>query len=119
MRGMMKRARARLNITSVVGSSATPAKSTMRRRSRDHGLDAIAAREIAAVAFTVNCVAPGFIDTDIHEYTHGRAARGAAAADSAGTSEIRRRRRRGGFLASPQAAYTGATLHVNGGMYMS
>ncbi len=79
------------------------------------------AREIGSRGITVNCVAPGFIDTDMTR-TLTEAQRGALLQhiplgrlgkpeDVAAVVA---------FLASPQAAYiTGTTLHVNGGMYMS
>jgi len=78
------------------------------------------AREIGSRNITVNCVAPGFIDTDMTRELNDaqRAtlvgqiplARLGSVDDIAGTVA---------FLASPAAAYiTGATIHVNGGMYM-
>jgi 3-oxoacyl-[acyl-carrier protein] reductase len=78
------------------------------------------AREIGSRNITVNCVAPGFIDTDMTRALNaeqraalvGRIplARLGAVEDVAGAVA---------FLAGPAAGYiTGATLHVNGGMLM-
>jgi 3-oxoacyl-[acyl-carrier protein] reductase len=70
---------------------------------------------------TVNCVAPGFIDTDMtralgdaqREALLGHIPLGRLGAVEDIAAAV-------GFLASPKAAYiTGVTLHVNGGMYMS
>ena len=79
------------------------------------------AQEVGARAITVNCVAPGFIDTDMTQalpeairtklLEHVPLARLGTPADIASAVA---------FLASDEAAYiTGATLHVNGGMYMT
>ncbi|MES1982975.1 MAG: SDR family oxidoreductase, partial [Pseudomonadota bacterium] len=78
------------------------------------------AREIGSRNITVNCVAPGFIATDMTDVLtqqqrdnmieHVPLKRLGSVADVAATV---------GFLAGPGAAYiTGATLHVNGGMHM-
>jgi len=85
------------------------------------GMTRSLAREIGSRNITVNCVAPGFIDTDM--------TRALAETQRAALLEQIPLKRLGkpedvaavvAFLASPQAAYiTGATLHVNGGMYMS
>jgi len=85
------------------------------------GMSRALAREIGSRNITVNCIAPGFIDTDmtkalseqqtaalLQQIPLGRL--GAPEDIAAAVA----------FLASPQAAYiTGTTLHVNGGMYMS
>ena len=84
------------------------------------GMTRALAREIGSRNITVNCVAPGFIDTDMTRELSDEQraalvgqiplARLGSVADIAGTVA---------FLASPAAAYiTGATIHVNGGMYM-
>jgi 3-oxoacyl-[acyl-carrier protein] reductase len=79
------------------------------------------AREIGSRAITVNCVAPGFIDTDMT-----RALSDVQRDQLLGTIPLGRLGRPEDvaaavlFLASPAAGYvTGATLHVNGGMYMN
>ena len=79
------------------------------------------AREVGSRGITVNCVAPGFIDTDMTRALNeqqtqtllGQIPLGRLGqADDIGTAVV--------FLASAAAAYiTGTTLHVNGGMYMS
>lgn len=79
------------------------------------------ALELGSRGITVNCVAPGFIDTDMtralaDEARHalaGRIALGRFGAPEEVAAAVL-------FLASPAASYvTGATLHVNGGMYMA
>ena len=79
------------------------------------------ARELGSRNITVNCVAPGFIDTDM---THGlpEAAKAALLASiplgRLGSAE--EVAHAVAFLASPRPAYiTGTELHVNGGMYMN
>jgi 3-oxoacyl-[acyl-carrier protein] reductase len=79
------------------------------------------AREIGSRNITVNCVAPGFIDTDMtkvlseeqHKALLEQIPLGRLGAPEDIAAAV-------AFLASPQASYiTGTTLHVNGGMYMS
>ena len=122
LRGMMKaRAGRVINITSVVGSSGNPGQiNYAAAKAGIAGMSRSLAQEIASRNITVNCVAPGFIDTDMtralneqqREAILGRIplARLGKAEDVAAAVV---------FLASAQAGYiTGATLHVNGGMYM-
>jgi 3-oxoacyl-[acyl-carrier protein] reductase len=122
LRGMMKARYGRIvNITSVVGTSGNPGQvNYSAAKAAIGGLTRSLAQEIGSRAITVNCVAPGFIDTDMTR----------ALPDSARDALLARipLGRLGqpediaaavAFLASPQAGYvTGATLHVNGGMYM-
>lgn len=79
------------------------------------------AREVGSRNITVNAVAPGFIDTDMTRALSDAQRQGLLAQIPLGrlgsAAEIAHAV---AFLASPQAAYiTGATLHVNGGMYMN
>jgi 3-oxoacyl-[acyl-carrier protein] reductase len=106
----------------VVGSSGNPGQiNYAAAKAGIAGMARALAQEIASRNITVNCVAPGFIDTDMtralndqqREAIVGRIplARLGTGADVAAAVV---------FLASPQAGYiTGATLHVNGGMYMA
>jgi 3-oxoacyl-[acyl-carrier protein] reductase len=123
LRGMMKARTGRIiNITSVVGSSGNPGQiNYAAAKAGVAGLSRALAQEIASRNITVNCVAPGFIDTDMTRALNeqqrqailGRIplARLGTAEDIAAAVV---------FLASPQAGYiTGATLPVNGGMYMA
>jgi 3-oxoacyl-[acyl-carrier protein] reductase len=123
LRGMMKSKHGRIiNITSVVASSGNPGQMNYAAaKAGVEGMSRALAREIGSRNITVNCVAPGFIDTDMTKalsaeqhaslLTQIPLARLGAADDVAHAVA---------FLAGPQAAYiTGTTLHVNGGMYMN
>lgn len=123
LRAMMKAKSGRIiNITSVVGSSGNPGQMNYAAaKAGVAGMSRALAREIGSRNITVNCVAPGFIDTDMTKglgadqhaalLTQIPLARLGAPEDIAHAVA---------FLAGPQAAYiTGTTLHVNGGMYMN
>ncbi|MBL8482235.1 MAG: 3-oxoacyl-ACP reductase FabG [Rhodocyclaceae bacterium] len=123
MRGMMKARSGRIiNITSVVGSSGNPGQANYAAaKAGVAGMSRALARELGSRNITVNCVAPGFIDTDMtkslpeaqREALTGQIALGRLGKPEEIAAAV-------GFLASPQAAYiTGTTLHVNGGMYMN
>lgn len=122
MRGMMKaRAGRIINITSVVGAAGNPGQANYAAaKAGVAGMTRALAQELGSRNITVNCVAPGFIDTDMTSALPeeqkeallrkiplnrlGQADEVAAAV---------------AFLASPKAAYiSGTTIHVNGGMYM-
>jgi 3-oxoacyl-[acyl-carrier protein] reductase len=123
LRGMMKARYGRIvNITSVVGAAGNPGQMNYAAaKAGVAGMSRALAREVASRNITVNCVAPGFIDTDMtkslsEEQTAALlqqipAGRLGLPQDIAATVL---------FLASAQAGYvTGAELHVNGGMYMN
>jgi len=123
LRGMTKaRAGRIINITSIVGSSGNAGQiNYAAAKAGVAGMTRSLAQEIGSRGITVNCVAPGFIDTDM--------TRALTDAQRGALLEHIPLRRLGKpedvaeavvFLASRQAAYiTGATLHVNGGMYMN
>lgn len=121
-RPMMKQRLGRIiNISSVVGAIGNAGQANYAAaKAGVIGLTKSAARELAARGITVNCVAPGFIETDmtdklpedIKNQMFGQIplARFGQAAEVA--SVVR-------FLASDAASYmTGQTIHVDGGMYM-
>lgn len=123
MRTMMKQRYGRIvSITSVVGSSGNAGQANYAAaKAGVAGMTRALARELGSRGITVNCVAPGFIETDM---THGLPAEQQKAllaqiplghlgqpADIAHAVA---------WLASPQASYvTGQEIHVNGGMYMA
>jgi len=122
LRGMMKARHGRIiNITSVVGATGNAGQANYAAaKAGITGFSKSLAREIGSRNITVNCVAPGFIVTDMtnalsedqRKSLVGQIplARLGEAADVAAAVV---------FLASPGASYiTGATLHVNGGMHM-
>jgi 3-oxoacyl-[acyl-carrier protein] reductase len=122
MRTMMKQRYGRIiNITSVVGASGNAGQANYAAaKAGVAGMTRALARELGSRNITVNCIAPGFIETDM----------------TAGLSEDQQKSLLAqiplghlgkpqdvahavAFVASPQAAYiTGQELHVNGGMYM-
>jgi 3-oxoacyl-[acyl-carrier protein] reductase len=122
MRTMMKQRYGRIiSITSVVGASGNAGQSNYAAaKAGVAGMTRALARELGSRNITVNCVAPGFIGTDM----------------TAGVPEEQQKALLGqiplghlgkpqdiahavAFVASPQAAYiTGQEIHVNGGMYM-
>ena len=122
MRGMMKARFGRVvNITSVVGYSGNPGQANYcAAKAGVAGLTRSLARELGSRNITVNCVAPGFVATDMtHALTDEQkeAMLAAIPLGRAGTPEDVAGAV--GFLVSPAAAYvTGTTVHVNGGMFM-
>ena len=122
MRGMMKARWGRIvNITSIVGAAGNPGQANYAAaKAGVVGMTKSLAHELGSRNITVNCVAPGFIDTDmtralseeqraalLQQIPLGRLGRPEDVAAAVG------------YLASPAGDYvTGAVLHVNGGMYM-
>ncbi len=122
LRGMMKRRWGRIvGITSVVGVTGNPGQTNYAASKAGMiGMSKSLAQEVASRGITVNCVAPGFIETAMTEGLGGPQREkllGAIPLGRLGSSDdvaacV-------AFLASDEAAYvTGQTLHVNGGMAM-
>ena len=122
LRGMMKaRAGRIINITSVVGHSGNPGQMNYAAaKAGVAGMTRALAREIGSRNITVNCVAPGFIQTDMtRSLTEQQTASLLAQIPLGRLGAVDDIAAAVAFLASPQAAYiTGTTLHVNGGMYV-
>jgi 3-oxoacyl-[acyl-carrier protein] reductase len=123
LRPMMKARGGRIiNITSVVGSAGNPGQlNYAAAKAGVAGMTRALAREIGSRNITVNCVAPGFIDTDMTKVLPEE--QQAALKTQIPLGRLGSPEDIGhavAFLASPQAGYiTGTTMHVNGGMYMS
>jgi len=123
LRPMMKARGGRIiNITSVVGSAGNPGQMNYAAaKAGVAGMTRALAREIGSRGITVNCVAPGFIDTDMTKVLPEE--QQAALKTQIPLGRLGSPEDIGNavaFLASPQAGYiTGTTMHVNGGMYMS
>jgi len=122
MRSMMKaRAGRIINITSVVASLGNAGQSNYAAaKAGVEGFTRALAREVGSRNITVNCIAPGFIDTDMtralddaqRETLTGQIPLGRLGSVDDVAAAV-------AFLASDAASYiTGCTLHVNGGMYM-
>ncbi|MQY50884.1 3-oxoacyl-ACP reductase FabG [Rhodocyclus tenuis] len=122
MRGMMKARGGRIiNVTSVVGHAGNPGQANYcAAKAGVGGMSRALARELGSRNITVNCVAPGFIATDmthvldekVKEAMLANVPLGRLGSPQDVAAAV-------AFLASPGAAYiTGTTLHVNGGMLM-
>ena len=123
IRPMMKQRYGRIiNITSVVGATGNPGQSNYAAaKAGVAGMTRALARELGSRNITVNCVAPGFIETDMtaalpeeqQKALLGQIPLGHLGKPSDIAHAV-------AYLASPQAAYvTGQELHVNGGMFMA
>ena len=122
MRTMMKQRYGRIiSITSVVGASGNPGQANYAAaKAGVAGMTRALARELGSRNITVNCVAPGFIETDMTAQLADEQQKALLLQIPLGhlgkPSDIAHAV---AYLASPQAAYvTGQELHVNGGMYM-
>lgn len=122
LRGMMKSKFGRIiNISSVVGSTGNPGQTNyVSTKAGMVGFSKSLAREIANRGITVNCVSPGFIQTDMTDNLTGDQKEHILASIPMGKmGDVEDIAKAVGFLASEDAAYiTGQTLHVNGGMHM-
>jgi 3-oxoacyl-[acyl-carrier protein] reductase len=122
-RGMMKAREGRIiNISSVVGYAGNAGQANYcASKAGVAGLSRALARELGSRNITVNCVAPGFIDTDMTRALEEKQRTALSAniplgrlgqPEDVAAAVV--------FLASPGATYvSGTTIHVNGGLYMS
>ena len=111
-----------INITSVVASIGNGGQSNYAAaKAGVEGYSRALASELGSRGITVNCVAPGFIKTDMTDALTEDQTRGLLAQVPAGRlGEPREVAALVAFLASGNAGYiTGSTLHINGGMYMN
>ena len=122
MRTMMKQRYGRIvNITSVVGASGNAGQANYAAaKASVAGMTRALARELGSRNITVNCIAPGFIETDMTAGLPEAQQKALLAAIPLGhlgkPADIAHAV---AFVASPEASYiTGQELHVNGGMYM-
>ena len=123
LRGMMKQRWGRIiQIGSVVGSSGNPGQANYAAaKAALIGFTKSLAQEVGSRNITVNCVAPGFVVTDMTRHLPDAARAAMLARVPLGRlGEPADIANAVAFLAGPRAGYiTGATLHVNGGMYMA
>ncbi|HXV10979.1 MAG TPA: 3-oxoacyl-ACP reductase FabG [Burkholderiales bacterium] len=122
LRAMIKARYGRIiNITSVIGLTGNPGQTNYAAaKAGIIGFSKSLAREVGSRNITVNCIAPGFIDTDMTRALPAEVGEALVKQIPLGRlGEPRDVAAAALFLASPGAAYiTGCTLHVNGGLYM-
>jgi len=122
MRTMMKQRYGRIiNITSVVGSSGNAGQSNYAAaKAGVAGMTRALARELGSRHITVNCIAPGFIETDMTGSLSAEQQKALLGQIPLGhLGKPQDVAHAVAFVASPQASYiTGQEIHVNGGMYM-
>jgi 3-oxoacyl-[acyl-carrier protein] reductase len=123
LRGMSKTRWGRIiSISSVVGSSGNSGQANYAAaKAGMEGFSRALAMEIGSRGITVNCVAPGFIDTDMTRNLPAEHAEALKAKIPLGRyGQPEEIAAVVGFLASQEAGYiTGETIHANGGMYMA
>lgn len=122
LKGMMKRRWGRIvSITSVVGATGNPGQANYAAAKAGlTGMSKALAQEVASRNITVNCVAPGFIQTAMTDALNDQQKEAISHKIPAGRlGQSREIAAAVVYLASEEAAYvTGQTLHVNGGMAM-
>lgn len=123
VRGMIKARKGRIiSISSIVAATGNPGQCNYAAtKAGIVGFTKSLAREVGSRQITVNAVAPGFVDTDMARSLPEAQRTALTAQIPLGRLGLPEEIAHAvAFLASPRAAYiTGATLHINGGMYMS
>jgi len=123
LRGMTKARWGRIvNVTSVVGSMGNIGQSNYAAsKAGAEGFSRALARELGSRSVTVNCVAPGFIDTDMtRELSDDQRELMLANIPLSRLGEPQEIAALVSFLCSDKAGYiTGETVHINGGMHMA
>ena len=122
LRGMIKNRAGRIiNISSVVGTTGNPGQANYASTKAGMvGFTKSLAREVANRGVTVNCIAPGFIATDMtDELSDEQKLQVLASVPMGKLGAVEDIAKACKFLASDDSAYiTGQTMHINGGMYM-
>ena len=122
-RTMMKQRYGRIvNITSVVGAMGNAGQANYAAsKAGVAGMTRALARELGSRGITVNCVAPGFIGTDMTAALSAEQQTALMAQIPAGRlGQAQEVAQLVAYLASPQAGYvSGQEIHINGGMHMS
>lgn len=123
MRPMMKARHGRIiSVSSIVGHTGNAGQTNYAAaKAGMSGFTKSLAQELGSRGVTVNCVAPGFIDTDMTRELPEKVKTDLLSRIPMGKlGQVQDIAAAVAFLASPSAAYiTGETLHVNGGMYMA
>ncbi|MFZ8864242.1 MAG: 3-oxoacyl-[acyl-carrier-protein] reductase [Rickettsiales bacterium] len=123
IRGMLKKRSGRIiNLSSVVAASGNPGQANYcAAKAGIVGMSKSIALEIAARGITVNCISPGFIQTDMtNKLTEEQVAQITKNIPSGKMGQVDDIANAAIFLASDEASYiTGQNLHINGGLYLA
>lgn len=120
---MMKRRWGRIiNVASIVGVTGNPGQANyVASKAGMIGMSKSMAQEVASRGITINCIAPGFIESPMTEVLTDQQKQATLSKIPAGKMGTAQDIANGAaFLASEEASYiTGSTMHINGGMFMN